>query len=126
MGKWFQLTGHRKEIFLCTKVGFQLDSKVGGICGTPKYVRQAIEASLKRLQTDQIDMLFLNRQPKSALQLITRADQKVPIEQTVEAMAEFVKEGKVKYLGLSEISSETVRRAHKIHPSSTPTLLLLT
>ena len=61
VGKWFQMTGRRAEIFICTKVGFKLDSKVGGICGTPEYIKQAIEASLKRLQTDHIDMLFLHR-----------------------------------------------------------------
>jgi aryl-alcohol dehydrogenase-like predicted oxidoreductase len=117
VGKWFHITGRRKEIFLCTKVGFALDSKVGGIWGTPEYIKQAGEASLKRLQTDQIDMLFLHRSSKNHIMLIRRADQNVPIEHTVGAMADLVKEGKVKYIGLSEISSKTLRRAHKVHPS---------
>lgn len=98
-------------------MGFRLDSKTGGICGTPEYIRDATKASLKRLQTDQIDMLFLHRFTKAATELIARADQNVPVEHTVQAMAEFVKEGKVKYIGLSEISTDTLRRAHKIHPS---------
>ena len=61
VGKWFQMTGRRKEIFICTKVGFRLDSKTGGICGTPEYIKKAGEDSLKRLQVTQIDMLFLHR-----------------------------------------------------------------
>src|SRR5436309_1378919 len=61
VGKWFQMTGRRNEIFICTKVGFRLDSKTGGICGTPEYIQKAGEDSLKRLQVTQIDMLFLHR-----------------------------------------------------------------
>ncbi|KAF7326695.1 Aldo-ket-red domain-containing protein [Mycena venus] len=108
IGKWhghlaFKRTGKRADIFLCSKFGFTMPSRE--INGTPEYARAAIESSLKRLGVDCIDLYYLHR-----------ADIKTPIEHTVAAMAEFVKAGKVKYLGLSEVSAETLRRAHAVHP----------
>ena len=78
-----------------------------GVKGTPEYVKQACDASLKRLGTDVIDLYYQHR-----------VDKTVPIEDTVGAMAELVKAGKVRYLGLSEASPKTIRRAHKVHPIS--------
>ncbi|CAO3697134.1 unnamed protein product [Umbelopsis ramanniana] len=93
----------RKDVFLATKFAF--DIKKGGVNGTPEYVRSACAASLERLGTDYIDLYYMHR-----------IDPKVPIEETVQAMAKLVEEGKVKYLGLSECSADTLRRAHKVHP----------
>ncbi|KZT18982.1 Aldo/keto reductase [Neolentinus lepideus HHB14362 ss-1] len=107
MGKWFSKTGKRKEIFLATKGGLGPPEPGRLVSGEPEYIKGCIETSLKKLQTDYIDLYYLHR-----------ADPTVPIEVTVRAMAEFVKAGKVKYLGLSEISAETLRRAHAIHPIS--------
>jgi aryl-alcohol dehydrogenase-like predicted oxidoreductase len=95
VGKWFQKTGRRKEIFICTKIGFRLDSSTGGICGTPAYIKNAGEESLRRLQVEQIDMLFLHRFLSIHLATDYRADRDIPIEHTVGAMVELVKEGKV-------------------------------
>ncbi|KAJ7469735.1 NADP-dependent oxidoreductase domain-containing protein [Mycena latifolia] len=103
IGKWFKRTGRRADIFLCTKFGFILPGL--SVDGSPKYVREAIQASLAKLGVDAIDLYYLHR-----------ADAKTPIEHTVGAMAELVKEGKVKYLGLSEVSASTLRRAHAVHP----------
>ncbi|PPQ97653.1 LOW QUALITY PROTEIN: hypothetical protein CVT26_002502 [Gymnopilus dilepis] len=101
VGKWFKRTGKRNEIFLATKFG----ATATGPNGKPEYVRTAAEKSLKRLGVEKIDLYYLHR-----------AEKNTPIERTVGAMAELVKEGKVRYLGLSEISSETLRRAHAVHP----------
>ncbi|KAF9057099.1 NADP-dependent oxidoreductase domain-containing protein [Panaeolus papilionaceus] len=103
VGKWFKRTGKRDQIFLATKFGITPT----GTDGRPEYVRASIEKSLKRLGVETIDLYYLHR-----------ADQKTPIEKTVGAMAELVKEGKVRYLGLSEVSAETLRRAHAVHPIS--------
>ncbi|KAF9566054.1 Aldo/keto reductase [Agrocybe pediades] len=103
LGKWFKRTGKRNEIFLATKFGITS----GAPNGKPEYVREACEKSLKRLGVDTIDLYYVHR-----------VDQTVPIERTVSAMAELVKEGKVRYLGLSEVSSKTLRRAHAVHPIS--------
>lgn len=107
IGKWLKQTGRRKEIFLATKFGIFVDSKTGqrSIRGDREYVRQAIEGSLKRLGTDYVDLYYQHR-----------VDSNTRIEDTVGAMAELVKEGKVRYLGLSECSAQTLRRAHKVHP----------
>jgi len=107
VGKWFKQTGRRKEIFLATKFGNLNDPQTGQrvIRGDREYVKQAIEASLKRLGTDYVDLYYQHR-----------VDKNTRIEETVEAMAELVKEGKVRYLGLSECSAKTLRRAHKVHP----------
>ncbi|KAG2003643.1 arylalcohol dehydrogenase [Coprinopsis cinerea AmutBmut pab1-1] len=104
LGKWFKRTGNRKRIFLATKFGVNHQAP-GTINGKSEYVKQAIERSLTRLGVDQIDLYYLHR-----------ADKDTPIEVTVGAMAELVREGKVRYLGLSEVSSETLRRAHAVHP----------
>ncbi|KAJ8462965.1 hypothetical protein ONZ45_g17746 [Pleurotus djamor] len=104
IGKWFQRTGKRQDIFLATKFGLR-SSPTRLINGDPEYVKAAAEKSLKRLGVDCIDLYYFHR-----------TDPTVPIEKTVGAMAELVKEGKVKYIGLSECSSKTLRRAHAVHP----------
>jgi len=104
IGKWFKKTGKRKDIFLATKCGFVMTSE-RLVNGEPEYIKQACARSLQRLGVDQIDLYYLHR-----------ADPQVPIEKSVGAMAELVKEGKVKYIGLSEVSASTLRRAHAVHP----------
>ncbi len=101
------LAAVRNKIVLATKFGFvrSEDKNSRGINGSPEYVRYACEASLRRMKTDYIDLYYLHR-----------VDTAVPIEDTVGAMAELVKEGKVNYLGLSEASTETLTRAMKVHP----------
>jgi aryl-alcohol dehydrogenase-like predicted oxidoreductase len=105
VGKY--LRPHRKDVILATKFGNVrgADGSWLGINGKPEYVRASCEASLKRLGMEYIDLYYQHR-----------VDQTVPIEETVGAMAELVKEGKVRYLGLSEASASTVRRAHAVHP----------
>jgi aryl-alcohol dehydrogenase-like predicted oxidoreductase len=97
----------RDKVVLATKFGFvrDPDGTRRGVNGKPEYVRSACEASLKRLGTDHIDLYYQHR-----------VDPSVPIEDTVGAMADLVKAGKVRYLGLSEAGPETIRRAHKVHP----------
>ncbi|KAH8826665.1 Aldo/keto reductase [Flagelloscypha sp. PMI_526] len=108
LGKWFKRTGKRDEIFLATKFGFVPDATAGvGVNGSAEYTRQAIETCLKTLDIETIDLVYLHR-----------ADEKVPIEITIAAIAEFVKSGKVKHIGLSEVSTKTLRRAHAVHPIS--------
>ncbi|KAJ7218574.1 NADP-dependent oxidoreductase domain-containing protein [Mycena pura] len=102
IGKWFKRTGKRADIFLCTKFGPMPDHSING---SPEHVHEAAASSLKKLSVETIDLYFLHR-----------ADPKIPIETTVGAMAELVKEGKVRYLGLSEVSAATLRRAHAVHP----------
>lgn len=102
------LSTRRKEVFLCTKFGNvrdKNDSTKKGICGTREYVLECCENSLKRLGVDFIDLYYQHR-----------VDQSTPIEVTVGAMSELVKAGKVKYLGLSECSASTLRRAFAVHP----------
>jgi aryl-alcohol dehydrogenase-like predicted oxidoreductase len=103
------LPGKREKIVLATKFGLQGSSVTGEqrINGRPEYVRQACEASLKRLGTDHIDLYYLHR-----------LDPETPIEETVGAMRELVLEGLVRHIGLSEVSSATLRRAHAVHPIS--------
>ncbi|MBL3655522.1 aldo/keto reductase [Fulvivirga sediminis] len=102
------LNGHRDNIFLATKFGFVPgEGMYNNFDGSPKHVKEAVEASLKRLNTEVIDLYYAHR-----------VDPKVPIEETVGAMAELVKEGKVKYLGLSEASATSIRKAHAVHPIS--------
>ncbi|KAL1941903.1 hypothetical protein VTO73DRAFT_6903 [Trametes versicolor] len=105
IGQWFKRTGKRDEIFLATKFGIVSSPRT--IDGTPEYAVKALDASLKRLGTDHVELWYLHR-----------ADPLVPIELTVGAMAEQVKAGKVKYIGLSEVSEQTLRRAHAVHPIS--------
>ncbi|MBC3540220.1 aldo/keto reductase [Rufibacter sediminis] len=99
----------RDQVILATKFGNVRDDKGNflGINGTPEYVKKACEASLKRLGVDYIDLYYQHR-----------VDKQTPIEETVGAMAELVKEGKVRYLGLSEASAATIAKAHKVHPIS--------
>jgi aryl-alcohol dehydrogenase-like predicted oxidoreductase len=102
------IRGRRDEVFLATKfanVRRKDDPTHWSISGKPEYVRSACDASLKRLGVDYIDLYYQHR-----------VDPQTPIEDTVGAMAELVKAGKVKYLGLSEASPATIRRAHKVHP----------
>jgi aryl-alcohol dehydrogenase-like predicted oxidoreductase len=103
------LLGKREKIVLATKFGLQGSSVTGEqrINGRPEYVRQACEASLKRLRTEYIDLYYLHR-----------LDPETPIEETVGAMRELVHEGLVRHIGLSEVSSATLRRAHAVHPIS--------
>jgi aryl-alcohol dehydrogenase-like predicted oxidoreductase len=103
------LVGRREKIVLATKFGLQGSSVTGEqrINGRPEYVRAACEASLKRLGTDYIDLYYLHR-----------LDPETPIEETVGAMRELVLEGVVRHIGLSEVSSATLRRAHAVHPIS--------
>ena len=100
------LKPNRDKIFIATKFGFELN-KAGltSFNGSPAYLKTAVEHSLKRLQTDVIDFYYAHR-----------IDPKVPVEDMVGAMADLVKEGKVKYLGLSEASPNSIRRAHAVHP----------
>ena len=102
------IRGRRDEVFLATKfanIRSKTDPTFWQISGKPKYVRSACDASLKRLGVEHIDLYYQHR-----------VDPQTPIEETVGAMAELVKAGKVKYLGLSEASPATIRRAHKVHP----------
>ncbi|PKY42858.1 aldo/keto reductase [Rhizophagus irregularis] len=102
------LKEHRDKIFICTKFGYiRKPDQSYEVSGKREYVRQACESSLKRLGVDYIDLYYQHR-----------VDPNTPIEETVKAMAELVKEGKVKYLGISECSAETLRRAYKVHPIS--------
>ncbi len=101
------IRGRRDQVFLATKFGNVRDEDGGwvGINGRPEYVRSCCDASLKRLDVDTIDLYYQHR-----------VDPDVPIEETVGAMAELVKAGKVRLLGLSEASAKTIRRAHQTHP----------
>jgi len=102
------IRGRRDEVFLATKfanIRKKDDPTYWVISGKPEYVRSACDASLKRLGVDHIDLYYQHR-----------VDPNTPIEDTVGAMAGLVKAGKVKYLGLSEASPNTIRRAHKVHP----------
>ncbi|KZT34482.1 aldo-keto reductase, putative [Sistotremastrum suecicum HHB10207 ss-3] len=106
IGAWFKRTGRRTEIFLCTKFASSIDKDGNRVVrGDPEYVHQACARSLKRLGIDVIDLYYVHR-----------IDPKVPIEKTVGAIAELVKAGKVRHVGLSECSSETLRRAYAVHP----------
>ncbi|HEY7352247.1 MAG TPA: aldo/keto reductase [Terriglobales bacterium] len=97
----------RDEVVLATKFGIVTDSprEARAVDGSPQSVRRACDASLQRLMVDHIDLYYLHR-----------VDPKVPIEETVGAMAELVPQGKVRHLGLSEAAPDTVRRAHRVHP----------
>ena len=102
------LKGERRDrAVLATKFGFRIaaDGQISGLDSRPGHIREAVDASLERLGTDRIDLLYQHR-----------VDPAVPIEDVVGAMAELVSAGKVRYLGLSEASAATVRRAHAVHP----------
>jgi aryl-alcohol dehydrogenase-like predicted oxidoreductase len=103
------IQNRREEVFLATKFGIKLidpeDLINRTIDGSPQYVREACDASLERLRTDHIDLYYQHR-----------VDPNTPIEETVGAMGELVQAGKVRYIGLSEASARTIRRAHAVHP----------
>jgi aryl-alcohol dehydrogenase-like predicted oxidoreductase len=100
------IAGRRDEVVLATKFGNRrFEDGTRTIDGSPEYVRSAIEASLRRLNVDHVDLYYQHR-----------VDANTPIEETVGAMAELVSAGKVRHLGLSEASPETIRRAHAVHP----------
>ncbi|HEY0617696.1 MAG TPA: aldo/keto reductase [Kribbella sp.] len=105
------IAGRRDEVVLATKFGFKRrqvgDAMPNVVDGSPEYARTAIDASLRRLGVDHVDLWYLHRR-----------DPQVPIEESVGAMAEAVQAGKVRYLGLSEVSGDTVRAAHAVHPIS--------
>src|SRR5580765_294898 len=101
------LAGKRDRVVIATKFGFTFDD-LGAIAGTdsrPAHIREVVEASLERLKTDHIDLLYQHR-----------VDRNVPIEDVVGTMATLVREGKVRHLGLSEAGEQTIRRAHAVHP----------
>ncbi len=100
------LKGHRNEVIIATKFGNvrTKDGKSLGINGRPEYVKQACEASLKRLGIDTIDLYYQHR-----------VDPNTPIEETIGAMARLVEEGKIRFIGMSEASAKTIRRANKVH-----------
>lgn len=102
------IKGSRNKYIIATKFGWEIDDNdkvTWAINGKKEYVKKAVERSLKNLNTDYIDLYYMHR-----------LDKTTPIEETVEAMGDLVKEGKVGYIGLSEVSSETVKRAHTVHP----------
>ncbi len=107
------IKGHRDEYVIATKFARRIESTtepgdlstLGPLDGSPEHVRSSIEGSLQRLGTDHVDLYYQHR-----------VDPKVPIEETVGAMAELVQQGKVRHLGLSEAAADTIRRAHAVHP----------
>lgn len=108
------LTKNRDKIFIATKFGFRMKNDIGDsfsgdvfIDCSAKHIKEAVEKSLKRLNTDVIDLYYAHR-----------IDQNTPIEETIEAMSQLVKEGKIKYLGLSECTADELKKAHAIHPIS--------
>ncbi|HXB09091.1 MAG TPA: aldo/keto reductase [Puia sp.] len=103
------LRPNREKVFIATKFGFlsYAEGKLGGFDASPAHAKKAVEASLRRLKTDVIDLYYVHR-----------IDPNVPVEDTVGAMADMVKEGKVRFLGLSEATPQAIRRAHAVHPIS--------
>ncbi len=102
------LKGRRDQVVVATKFGFHIqDGRIQGLDSRPEHVREAVEASLRRLGTDHVDLLYQHR-----------VDPAVPIEDVVGEMARLVRQGKVRFLGLSEAGERTIRRAHAVHPIS--------
>ena len=102
------LEGRRDRLVLATKFGWEIGSSGrGGLDSRPGHIREAVEGSLRRLRTDRIDLLYQHR-----------VDPTIPIEDVVGVMADLVREGKARFLGLSEAGVETIRRAHAVHPIS--------
>ena len=99
------LAGRRYEAIIATKFGWRIGNGRTGLDSRPAHIRQAVEGSLRRLDTDHIDLLYQHR-----------IDPEVPIEDVVGTMAELIREGKVRFLGLSEAGEENIRRAHAVHP----------
>jgi aryl-alcohol dehydrogenase-like predicted oxidoreductase len=104
-----QVPGSRDRVVIATKFGFNVENGITkpGLNSKPARIREAVEGSLTRLQTDRIDLLYQHR-----------VDPAVPIEEVVGTMADLVRAGKVRYLGLSEAGEKTIRRAHAVHPIS--------
>lgn len=103
-----ELGGGRDRVTIATKFGFRIENgAMAGLNSRPEHVREAVDGSLRRLGTDRIDLLYQHR-----------VDPDVPIEEVVGTMAELVREGKARYLGLSEAGEQTIRRAHAVHPIS--------
>ncbi len=104
-----QIGVSRNRLIIATKFGFTFDEKgvIAGVDSRPTHIREAVEGSLRRLRTDHIDLLYQHR-----------VDRTVPIEDVVGTMSELVREGKVRFLGLSEAGEQTIRRAHAVHPIS--------
>jgi aryl-alcohol dehydrogenase-like predicted oxidoreductase len=102
------LPGKRDRVIIATKFGFKIENgRVAGLDSRPQHIREAVEGSLQRLRTDRLDLLYQHR-----------VDPSVAIEDVVGAMADLVREGKVRFLGLSEAGEQTLRRAHAVHPIS--------
>jgi aryl-alcohol dehydrogenase-like predicted oxidoreductase len=100
------LEGRRDQVVIATKFGFRIESgKIAGLDSRPEHIREVVHASLRRLRSDRIDLLYQHR-----------VDKQVPIEDVVGAMSGLVREGKVRFLGLSEAGEETIRRAQAVHP----------
>src|SRR5438874_7200043 len=98
--------GQRDRVTIATKFGFKIENgAMSGLNSRPEHIREAVDGSLRRLQTDHIDLLYQHR-----------VDPAVPIEDVVGAMSRLVSEGKVRFLGLSEAGEQTIRRAHAVHP----------
>src|SRR6266550_8967307 len=100
------LKGQRDHVVIATKFGFKIENgSMSGLNSRPEHIRQSVDGSLNRLQTDHIDLLYQHR-----------VDPAVPIEDVVGVMSDLVSEGKVRFLGLSEAGEQTIRRAHAVHP----------
>ena len=101
------LEGRRDRVVIATKFGFKFDEngRIAGMDSRPEHIREVVETSLRRLQTDHVDLLYQHR-----------VDPAVPIEDVIGAMAALVREGKVRFLGLSEAGERTIRGAHAVHP----------
>jgi len=100
------LHGKRDRVIIATKFGFRIENgSIAGIDSRPQHIKEAVEGSLRRLATDRIDLLYQHR-----------VDPQIPIEDVVGTMANLVREGKVRFLGLSEAGEQTIRRAHAVHP----------
>lgn len=102
------LKGKREQVIVATKFGFNIvDGKIQGLNSNPKHIQQVVDESLQRLGLEHTDLLYQHR-----------VDPATPIEDVIGAMSQLIKQGKVRFLGLSEAGEETIRRAHKIHPIS--------
>jgi aryl-alcohol dehydrogenase-like predicted oxidoreductase len=100
------LKGRREKVVLATKFGFRFkDGKISGVNSRPEHIREVVQASLQRLQTDHIDLLYQHR-----------VDPEVPMEDVAGTVSQLVREGKVRYFGLSEAGEANIRRAHAVHP----------
>lgn len=108
LGRWLKRSGQRQHTVIATKFGFDISkTRASGLDSRPQHIREVVEASLRRLQTDYIDLLYQHR-----------VDPDVPVEEVAGAVGELIAEGKVRYFGLSEASAETLRRAHRVQPVS--------